>query len=339
MKGGAGFAERNGFGRVGRLPTPTPFAVGDVNAYLVFPAAPDGELTLIDTGVKSPDSFAALQHGFREHGYALERITQILLTHAHMDHYGQARRLRDLSGAVVYASALEAEKMRTGRSSTGERDERVVATFRSWGVPDAIASQDRGMAEIARDLEDPIDVDVIVKEGDRIPCGDVVLEVIETPGHCEQHVVYYDRNARHLFSGDHLLPDISPVPLLVFPKEGQERPKSLIRFLDSLRKVEGLDCAITFPSHGDVVHDHRALIASYRLHAERRSLKLERLLDAGPATPFELAQRMFPKAYEAQLVLVLSEVIGHLDLLEEQGRVALEERAGVQYVQRVEKAE
>jgi len=338
MTSDAGFAERNRFGRAGRLPTPTPFPVGDVNAYLVFPEAKDGELTLIDTGVKSPEAFEALQHGIREHGYALEQITRILLTHAHMDHYGQAKRLRDLTGAVVHASAIEAEKMRLGHTPTGERSEQVLAAFRRWGVPDANANLDGGMSELARKLQDPIEVDVILKEGDRVRCGDFELEVIETPGHCEQHIVYYERRARQLFAGDHLLPDISPVPLLVFPKAGEERPKSLVRFLDSLRKVEALDCTITFPSHGDVIRDHRALIASYRLHAGRRSLKLERLLDPGPATPFELAQRMFPKAYEMQLVLVLSEVIGHLDLLEEQGRVVIEERAGVEHARLAEEA-
>lgn len=338
MSSGADFAERNGFGRVGRLPTPTPFPVGDVNAYLVFPSEKDGELTLIDTGVKSPEAHDALLHGIRAHGYALEQITRILLTHAHMDHYGQAKRLRDATGAVVHASAIEAEKMRFGHTPTGERNDRVLAAFRRWGVPAATANLDGGMSELARRLQDPLEVDVIVKEGDRIRCGDLELEVFETPGHCEQHVVYYERGAKQLFAGDHLLPDISPVPLLVFPKPGEVRPKSLVRFLDSLRKVEALDCTLTFPSHGDVIRDHRALIASYRLHAGRRSLKLERLLDTGPATPFELARRMFPKAYEMQLVLVLSEVIGHLDLLEEQGRVVIEERAGVEHVRRAEEA-
>jgi glyoxylase-like metal-dependent hydrolase (beta-lactamase superfamily II) len=338
MTSEASFAEQNGFGRVGRLPTPTPFAVGDVNAYLVLPGGPDGELTLIDTGVKSPEAYAALESGFRAHGYAIEQVTKILLTHAHTDHYGQAKRLRDRTRAVVHASAIEAEKMRLGQAHSGQRDASVLAAFRRWGVPGSAASADGGMSDVARRLQDPIEVDVIVKEGDRIPCGDLLLEVIETPGHCEQHVVYYERGLRQLFSGDHLLPDISPVPLLVFPKEGEERPKSLVRFLDSLTKVEGLDCALTFPSHGDVIRDHRALIASYRLHAQRRSLKLERLLDAGPATAYELAQRMFPKAYEAQLMLVLSEVIGHLDLLEISGRVVVEERDGVEHVRRAEEA-
>jgi glyoxylase-like metal-dependent hydrolase (beta-lactamase superfamily II) len=306
--------------------------VGDVNAYLVFPPQGSEELTLIDTGVKSPEAFDALRRGFKEHGFALEQITRILLTHAHMDHYGQARRLRDLSGAVVYASAPEAERMRVGMSPTGQRDERVFSFFRRWGVPDELAAGDNPMADMARLYQDPIEVDAIVADGDRIALGDLTLEVVETPGHCEGHVVYYERAGKRLFSGDHLLPDISPVPLLVFPKEGEERPKSLVRFLDSLRKVESLDCTLAFPSHGDVIRDHRALIASYRLHAERRSLKLQRLLDDGSATPFELATRMFPKAYAAQLVLVLSEVIGHLDLLVERGRVVIEERAGVEHV-------
>jgi hypothetical protein len=65
------FAERNRFGRVGRIPTPTPLGVGDINAYVLFPPdGPPGEvreggpgLTLIDTGVKTPEAFDALPLG------------------------------------------------------------------------------------------------------------------------------------------------------------------------------------------------------------------------------------------------------------------------------------
>ncbi len=327
---GRTWVERNRFGRIGRLPTPTPFPVGDVNAYLILPAQGSEQLTLIDTGVKTNDAFDAIRRGFKEYGFSLEQLTRILVTHAHMDHFGQAKRLRDLSGATIYASAIEAERMRTGWNPTADRADDVLRTFRRWGVPEEIARNDGGMAAVARVLQEAVDVDVVLAEGDRVEAGDLVLEVIETPGHCEGHIVFYERDTRTLFSGDHLLPDISPVPLLAFPRaDGEPRPRSLIRFLRSLERVEELDCAITFPSHGDVIHDHRALIASYRLHHDKRSLQLERMLAAGPRTPFEIAAKMFPRAITGQIMLVMSEVIGHLDVLEARGVIAIEPRGDV----------
>jgi glyoxylase-like metal-dependent hydrolase (beta-lactamase superfamily II) len=330
--GSIGYADQHRFGRVMRIPTPTPFPVGDINSYLIEDSTRRGELTLIDTGVKSPAAFDALRKGFKEYGYSLEQVRRILVTHAHMDHYGQALRLREISGATVYASELEAERMMTHWSPSAQRDERILAAFERWGVPPQVARSDAGMSDLSKQLQDPMDVDVVLGEGDRVEIGDWTLEVMDTPGHCEGHIVFYERDTRVLFSGDHLLTDISPVPLLSFPKrEGEPRPKSLARFMESLVKVEALDCAITFPSHGDVILDHRKLIAGYRLHHERRALQLARMLAAGPRTAFELASQMFPRHYATQLFLVLSEVIGHLDILVDEGTVRIEEKAGVEY--------
>ena len=327
------FAERNRFGRVGRIPTPTPLGVGDINCYLLFP--PDGSpsrgLTLIDTGVKTPQAFEALRHGAKEFGVALEQIERIFVTHAHMDHFGQASRLRELSGAHVYASRTEAELMRTHFSPSGDRRDFVRDTFRRWGVPEAILGRESPTLELARRIQDPIQVDGVLDDGDRIAVHDLRLEVIATPGHCHGHVVFFEPELALLFSGDHLLTDISPVPLLVFPERASDpRPRSLVRFMDSLARVEPLECELVFPAHGDVIRDHRKLIAGYRLHHERRKLQMLRHLRSGPASAWQLAQRLFPSACETQTYLVMSEVIGHLDLLIDEGSVTLEERAGVE---------
>jgi len=331
------FAERNRFGRVGRIPTPTPLGVGDINSYLLFP--PDGlgadeagsGLTLIDTGVKTPEAFESLRLGLKAFGVDFERIERILITHAHMDHFGQARRLRDLSGARVYASRGEAALMRTHFSPSGDRRDFVLGLFRRWGVPPALFERESQMAEFARRIQDPIEVDGVLDDGDRLAIGDLRLDVIHTPGHCDGHIVFWEPELRLLFSGDHLLTDISPVPLLVFPKDPSEpRPRSLVRFMRSLERVEGLPCELVFPSHGDVIRDHRKLIAGYRLHHERRKLQMLRQLRAAPATAWELAARLFPRVYESQVFLVMSEVIGHLDLLVEEGSVVLEQRGGLE---------
>jgi glyoxylase-like metal-dependent hydrolase (beta-lactamase superfamily II) len=187
------------------------------------------------------------------------------------------------------------------------------------------------MAELARRIQDPIEVDGVLEDGDRIEIGDLRLEVIATPGHCAGHVVFWEPDLRLLFSGDHLLTDISPVPLLVFPERADApRPRSLVRFMRSLERVEALDCELVFPAHGDVIRDHRKLIAGYRLHHERRKLQMLRQLRSEPATAWQLAAKLFPRAYETQLYLVMSEVIGHLDLLVEDGTVLLEERDGLE---------
>jgi glyoxylase-like metal-dependent hydrolase (beta-lactamase superfamily II) len=328
------FAERNRFGRVGRIPTPTPLGVGDINTYLLFP--PEGStsrgLTLIDTGVKTPEAFEALRQGTKELGVGLEQIERILVTHAHMDHFGQALRLREISGARVYASRIEAALMRTHFSPSGDRREFVRACFRRWGVPDGLLERESPMQELARRIQDPIEVDGVLDDGDRVRVHDLRLDVVATPGHCAGHVVFHEPELGLLFSGDHLLTDISPVPLLVFPERASDpRPKSLARFMASLARVEALACERVFPAHGDVILEHRKLIAGYRLHHERRKLQILRhLRGEGAASAWQLAARLFPAVYESQVYLVMSEVIGHLDLLVDEGSVVLEERSGIE---------
>ncbi|HSJ97454.1 MAG TPA: MBL fold metallo-hydrolase [Myxococcota bacterium] len=328
------FAERNRFGRVGRIPTPTPLGVGDINCYVLFPPdglGADGRLTLIDTGVKTPEAFEALRLGLKEFGAGVERIERILVTHAHMDHFGQAARLRGLSGARVQASRGEAALMRTHFSPSGDRREFVLASFRRWGVPSGLLERESQLAELARRIQDPIEVDGVLDDGDVVAVGDLRLEVIATPGHCDAHIVFWEPELRLLFSGDHLLTDISPVPLLVFPATPEEpRPKSLVRFMHSLERVESLPCELVFPAHGDVIRDHRKLIAGYRLHHERRKLQMLRQLRAEPGSAWALAATLFPKAYQTQVYLVMSEVIGHLDLLVDEGSVVVEERDGIE---------
>jgi glyoxylase-like metal-dependent hydrolase (beta-lactamase superfamily II) len=326
------FVERNRFGRVGRIPSPTPLGVGDINSYLLFPpeGVPSG-VTLIDTGVKTPEAFEALRLGLKEFGLSFASLERILVTHAHMDHFGQALRLRELSGAPVLASRGEAALMRGHFSPSGDRRDFVLAAFRRWGVPPGLLEGQSQLAEMARRIQDPIEVDGVLDDGDVVAAADLRLEVIATPGHCDAHVVFYEPELRLLFSGDHLLTDISPVPLLVFPERpDQERPKSLVRFMRSLERVEALPCELVFPAHGDVIRDHRRLIAGYRLHHERRKLQMLRHLIATPCSAWELAARLFPKAYQSQVYLVMSEVIGHLDLLLEEGSAVVEERDGIE---------
>ena len=67
-----------------KISIPTPFAVGDVNSFLVKGDA----LSLIDAGPKTPEAYEALKHGLNEAGYTFTDIEQVFLTHHHPDHAG-----------------------------------------------------------------------------------------------------------------------------------------------------------------------------------------------------------------------------------------------------------
>src|SRR5881392_1246442 len=70
---------------------PTPFYIGPVNVYLIK----DDPITLIDTGPKTKETVDVLRAGLRNAGISISDIRRIVLTHAHEDHCGLARQVRD----------------------------------------------------------------------------------------------------------------------------------------------------------------------------------------------------------------------------------------------------
>src|SRR5918998_4422737 len=82
-----------------RLAIPTPFAVGRVNVYLIE----DDPLTLVDAGPNSGSSLDELQRQLGGHGYRIEDIELILVTHQHIDHIGLVDIVASHSGAEVAA--------------------------------------------------------------------------------------------------------------------------------------------------------------------------------------------------------------------------------------------
>jgi glyoxylase-like metal-dependent hydrolase (beta-lactamase superfamily II) len=110
-----------------------------------------------------------------------------------------------------------------------------------------------------------------------------------------------------------------------------ERPRALVTYLDSLRRTRAMDLAVVLAGHGEPVEDHRGLIDKRFAMHERRASKLYRLICERPRNAYELAQEMWGDVAVTQAYLTLSEVLGHVDLLIEDGRVVERERDGVAY--------
>jgi glyoxylase-like metal-dependent hydrolase (beta-lactamase superfamily II) len=150
------------------------------------------------------------------------------------------------------------------------------------------------------------------------------------PGHSPTDTVFHDRERRILIAADHLLGHISSNPLITRPRDGSnQRPQALVHYLESLAATRELDAGLVLPGHGEPITDHRALIDQRFVLHRRRADKIHRLLVERPRSAYEIAQALWGNIAVTQAYLTLSEVLGHLDLLANEGRVQESEREGV----------
>jgi glyoxylase-like metal-dependent hydrolase (beta-lactamase superfamily II) len=130
-------------------------------------------------------------------------------------------------------------------------------------------------------------------------------------------------------AADHLLRHISSNPLISRPLDADERPQSLVMYLESLARTREMEIDLVLPGHGEPIEDHRALIDQrFALH-ERRAEKIYSLIAERPRTAYDIAQALWGNIAVTQAYLTLSEVLGHTDLLLNAGRVSEVEDGGI----------
>jgi len=301
-----------------RIALPTPYPVGPVNAYLL----PGPPVALVDCGPKTPEALAALRDGLERVGVRLEGIERLVITHGHIDHFGLAATVAAESGAVVCAHRADLPKLAGDRAFV----EPMRALISGAGFPAGVAEALLEVLRRYRGQFDPITPACLLNDGDLLTLADGALEVLHTPGHAQGHICLRDGGA--LISGDLLLEEISPNPLVEFDGSGQ-RIRTLPALLRSLQRIAALEPAITYPGHGDPIPEPAWRARELLLHHEARKERLVRMLSGRAWTLRELAAAWFPGLSPANLILGLSEVLGHLDLIEEAGHLGVEHRDGV----------
>ncbi|RJP75162.1 MAG: MBL fold metallo-hydrolase [Candidatus Abyssobacteria bacterium SURF_17] len=311
-----------------QIPTPTPFYVGAINTYLIE----DEPLTLVDSGLKTEEAEEALRAGLKELGFAFSDIEQIIITHSHLDHYGLMATIASEGNPRVCAHPLEVFDLQNPRGYANEDDERYHRTERfllKSGLPKELLENILMRHPIFEQLRDPITVTQMVNDGDVIRLKHRELRVVHCPGHSPGLINLYDSAARVLLSGDNLLKHISPVPLINFPKDSsQPRAHSLADYLATLRRLKTLDVDIVLTGHGEIIHDMNEIIDSIVVHHEVRKRKVHRFLDGSPKTAYDVCSHLFPKIEAYHIYLGMSEAVGHLDILQTEGAVEMEERNG-----------
>jgi glyoxylase-like metal-dependent hydrolase (beta-lactamase superfamily II) len=301
-----------------RLQIPTPFAVGRVNCYLIE----DEPLTLVDTGPNSGKALDELGTQLGARGHSIDDLELVIVTHQHIDHLGLVEIVAEHSGAEVAAIGVAAERLANFDEDAEAEDRFAVELMLRNGIPEEVTAALRSVSRSFRGWGSRVEVTRPLADGEEVAFRDRTLQALHRPGHSPSDTVFWDEERRILIAADHLLPHISSNPLISRPLDGSSRrTQALATYIESMKKTREMLAEIVLPGHGDPVVDHVALIDDRIAKHERRKEKIHKLIAEQPRTGYELAQAIWGNVAVTQAFLTLSEVIGHTDLLVNEGRV------------------
>jgi glyoxylase-like metal-dependent hydrolase (beta-lactamase superfamily II) len=300
------------------LQIPTPFAVGRVNCYLLE----DEPLTLIDTGPNSGKALDELQSQLGERGHSIDDLDLVIVTHQHIDHLGLVEIVVEHSGAEVAALGIAAERLANFSEDAEAEDGFAVELMLRNGIPAEVAFALQSVSRSFRGWGSRAEVTRPLEDGQSLPFRDRVLQALHRPGHSPSDTVFWDEDRKILIAADHLIAHISSNPLISRPLDGSDRrTQALVTYIESMKKTREMPAEIVLSGHGEPIVDHVALIDERIAKHERRKEKIYKLIAEQPRTGYEIAQAIWGNVAVTQAFLTLSEVIGHTDLLVNEGRV------------------
>ena len=296
------------------IPLPLPLdSPSWVNVYVI--SGPGGT-TLIDCGADWEPGLTRLLDGLAVLEIEPSSIHTLIVSHLHPDHVGMAPKVVAMTGARLTMHISAIEHHLTYNDTPGAQ--RWLEGFGTrHGVPTDLLG---AFAALDRPAWMPLigPPDVVVTEGDRIDLGEGrALEVLHTPGHEHSHICLVDSKTAILFSGDHILPRITPV--IMWDQTGID---VLGQYLDSVRRLTGNRYGLTYPAHGSIVERGSQRAEQTALHHERR---LDGMLDVvrlGPSTAWSVMLESFrPHLNPLEQRLALRETVSHLEHLRTRSRV------------------
>jgi hydroxyacylglutathione hydrolase len=297
------------------IPVPNPFFEGRNRVYVIA----SDPVTIIDTGIATARAFEALAAGLEGLGLSPRSVGRVILTHKHIDHIGSAWRFQQSGGAEILIHESECEAVASVDPEGGRFRALVAERRKAWQVPDEDAPRTVFTAGPKWEIA-PATPRALV-DGETIALGRGALEVIHTPGHTIGSVCL--RYGRYLFSGDHVLPDLSPNI-----GGGDLGHRGLLgRYLDSLGRIARVagDVEQVFPGHGDPFTDLAARCRALVEHHRERLERVAAIVGEHPGqTVHGVAGRLFGSLDDFHVVLGCAEAEAHLEYLIDQGRVVAE---------------
>jgi len=294
-----------------------------VNSYIIR-GNDDGNM-MVDTAMNRPECREVLERELSDLDVDMTR-TDVFVTHMHADHLGLAPYLTGGRGTVFL-----------GKEDAAFIDESDYwMRMYAYGVMNGFPRLDP-MEAIRKHpgyRYGPLGEMNLraLAGGERFTVGRYEFRTVHTPGHTEGHMMLYEKEEGILFSGDHILFDITPNISLF-----EENKDPLSEYISSLKMTRELRVENTFPGHRTPMKDPGPRIEELiSHHLQRAEEAFDILRDSGPMTAMDVASRMtwdmrgsFEEFPLMQKWFALGEAIAHLRFLETNNKVDVKERGGI----------
>jgi len=316
-----------------RIPLPLVWdSLGAVNVYAVVHGDKGhSRIALIDSGWGQIEATPlALSEALADIGFSISHIDQCYITHMHSDHFTYALDLRNEFGSQIYLGENERPNLDEAMRGNGSRsglESRIVRSGSSDAILEYFKPHKSG-----HDWEYPNKWLTDGQEVSLDESGGLKLRVSATPGHTRGHVIYTIEERSITFSGDHVLPTITPS--IGFEPMPSDSP--LTEYLDSLNSLLTYPDAALLPGHGHVAASVHGRVIELLAHHEER-LNNSLIMMNKPSTAFEIAEflpwtkrnRKFSELSGLDQLLATNETLAHLDVLVERGLATISERGQI----------
>ena len=318
---------------VSRIEIPTPFPVGSVNCYLIE----GSPLTLIDTGPKTSESLTTIQQALQNLSYDLSDIEQILITHGHLDHIGLAaqfvRERERIHGTptevwIHYRDADALINYEAHAEIYMESFERLIGTS---GVPENETRKlnPKRLIEYYMSIRESVPTARTFKDKASFKTGIGEITSVWVPGHSSGSTCFVCDEQQVIFSGDHVLGDISSNPSISF--DSSERI-GMLTYLESLNRISSKEGYIALPGHREPILDIDSRIDALRAEYDDKFQQSVDSLTSNPQTVYEISRIIYGDYDTNSLVLALAESHDILRILESRNQAKLINQNGVIHV-------
>jgi glyoxylase-like metal-dependent hydrolase (beta-lactamase superfamily II) len=287
------------------------------NIYLVLEP---GSSVMVDCGSGFESSWRDLALGFAVvravfgEEVQLAELDWCVITHAHIDHFGGASRLRETSRARLAVHELDARVLACFEERLVVASKDLDVFWRRAGVPDDERAGMLARYGATKQLFRSVEIDRTLRDGDVLGPG---YRVHHTPGHCPGQICLQASDV--LFTSDHVLGRTTPhqFPQAITPFGGLEH---YFHSLSKVRKLEGINLALA--GHEEPIWDLRARIdgiASF--HRDRLATVLA--LCKEPQTIRAVTQGLFGEQDGYGTLLAIEEAGAHVEYLHQLGKLRI----------------